>query len=110
MTKLELIEKLEVAKEISPVVSIDVMIELLNQIAEPDVNTVSVLDRSLINMISSDIEQCLDYNSSDLVDTDNIELSLNHYNQIEVIEAGINVFSIMDHINSILDNYVAEES
>lgn len=110
MTKLELIQKLEVAKEISPVVSIEAMIELLNQIAEPDVKTVTLLDRSLIDMISSEIEQCLDYNASDLVDTDNIELTLNYNNQIEIESAGIEVSNIMEHINSILDNYVAEES
>lgn len=110
MTKLELIQKLEVAKEISPVVSIEAMIELLNQIAEPETKTVTLLDRSLIDMISSEIEQCLDYNASDLVDTDNIELTLSYNNQIEVESAGIEVSNIMEHINSILDNYVAEES
>ena len=110
MTKLELIQKLEVAKEISPVVSIEAMIELLNQIAEPETKTVTLLDRSLIDMISSEIEQCLDYNASDLVDTDNIELTLSYNNQIEVESAGIEVSSIMEHINSILDNYVADES
>ena len=103
MTKLELIEKLEVAKEISPVVSIEAMIELLNQIAEPETKT--LLDRSLIDMISSEIEQCLDYNASDLVDTDNIELILNYNNQIEIESASIEVSSIMDHINSILDSH-----
>ena len=110
MTKLELIQKLEVAKEISPVVSIEAMIVLLNQIAEPETKTVTLLDRSLIDMISSEIEQCLDYNASDLVDTDNIELTLSYNNQIEVESAGIEVSNIMEHINSILDNYVAEES
>jgi hypothetical protein len=105
MTKLELIQKLEVAKEISPVVSIEAMISLINQVAEPEVKT--SLDRSIIDEISSKIESCLDQNSSDLVDVDNIELSLSYNNQIEVESACIEVSSIMDHINAILDNYVA---
>lgn len=108
MTKLELIQKLEVAKEISPVVSIEAMIELLNQIAEPETKT--LLDQKLIDMISAEIEEVLDHNASDLVDIDNVELTLNYNNQIEIESAGIEVSSIMDHINSILDNYVAEES
>ena len=108
MTKLELIEKLEVAKEISPVVSIEAMIALLNQIAEPETKT--VISQVVIDKISSEIEACLDYNASDLVDTDNIELSLSYNNQIEVESVSIEVSSIMDHINMVLDNYVAEES
>ena len=108
MTKLELIHKLEVAYEISPVVSIEAMIALLNQIAEPE--TVTVLDRKLVEQISAEIEEVLDHNACDLVDTDNIELTLNYNNQIEVESVSIEVSNIMDHINSILDNYVAEES
>ena len=110
MTKLELIEKLEVAKEISPVVSIDAMIALLKQIVEPEIETVTVLDQKLIDMISAEIEEVLDHNACDLVDTDNVELTLNYNNQIEVESASIEVSNIMDHINSILDNYVAAES
>jgi hypothetical protein len=103
MTKLELIQKLEAAKEISPVVSIEAMISLIDQLEETQ--TVSVLDRALVEKISADIEQCLDYNASDLVDTDNIDLILSYNNQIEVNSASINVCSIMDHINSILDSH-----
>ena len=108
MTKLELIEKLEVAKEISPVVSIEAMIALLNQIAEPETKT--VISQVVIDKILSEIESCLDHNACDLVDTDNIELSLSYNNQIEVESVSIEVSSIMDHINMVLDNYVAEES
>ena len=108
MTKLELIQKLEVAKEISPVVSIEAMIALLNQIAEPETKT--VISQVVIDKILSEIESCLDHNACDLVDTDNIELSLSYNNQIEVESVSIEVSSIMDHINMVLDNYVAEES
>ena len=104
MTKLELIQKLEVAKEISPVVSIEAMIALLNQIAEPEIET-AVLDQKLVEQILAEIEEVLDHNASDLVDTDNIELSLSYNNQIEVDSVSIEVSSIMDHINMILDNY-----
>ena len=105
MTKLELIQKLEVAKEISPVVSIDAMIALLKQIVEPEIETVTVLDQKLIDMISAEIEEVLDHNASDLVDIDNVELTLNYNNQIEIESASIEVSSIMDHINSILDSH-----
>lgn len=109
MTKLELIQKLEAAKEISPVVSIEAMISLINQVTEPEVKT--RLDQSIIDEISGAIEQCLDHNNgSDLVDTDNIELSLSYNNQIEIDSAAIEVSNIMHYINAILDDYVAEES
>ena len=103
MTKLELIQKLAVAREISPVVSIEAMISLINQIAEPETKT--VLDQKLIDMISAEIEEVLDHNACDLVDTDNVELTLNYNNQIEIESASIEVSSIMDHINSILDSH-----
>ena len=108
MTKLELIQKLEVAKEISPVVSIEAMISLINQIVESEVKT--RITQDVINEISSKIESCLDHNASDLVDIDNVELTLNYNNQIEIESASIEVSSIIDHINSILDTYVAAES
>ena len=109
MTKLELIQKLEAAKEISPVVSIEAMISLINQVEEPESKT--SLDRSIIDEISANIERCLDHNNgSDLVDVDNIELSLSYNNQIEIDGAAIEVSNIMHHINGILDQYVAEES
>ena len=105
MTKLELIHKLEVAKEISPVVSIDAMIALLNQIAEPEIETATSLDQKLIDMISAEIEEVLDHNASDLVDTDNIEFSIGYNNRIEVDCVSIEVSNIMDHINSILESH-----
>ena len=105
MTKLELIHKLEVAKEISPVVSIEAMIALLNQIAEPGIETVTSLDQKLIDMISAEIEEVLDHNASDLVDTDNIEFSIGYNNRIEVDCVSIEVSNIMDHINSILESH-----
>lgn len=64
MTKLELIQKLEVAKEIRPVVSIEAMIELLNQIAEPETKT--DISQVVIDKISSEIESCLESNAMDL--------------------------------------------
>ena len=109
MTKLELIQKLEAAKEISPVVSIEAMISLINQVAEPTAKT--RLDQDIIDDISGAIERCLDHNNgTDLVDVDNIELSLSYNNQIEIDCAAIEVSNIMHHINGILDQYVAEES
>lgn len=111
MTKLELIQKLEAAKEISPVVSIEAMISLINQVEEPEPEFKAAFDRSIIDEISGAIEQCLDHNNgTEFVDVDNIELSLSYNNQIEIDCAAIEVSNIMQHINAILEDYVAEES
>jgi len=88
--------------------SLQQVIAIIEGIAEPEVKT--QLDQDIIDDISGAIERCLDNNNgSDLVDVDNIELSLSYNNQIEIDGAAIEVSNIMHHINGILEDYVAKK-
>jgi len=88
--------------------SLQQVIAIIEGIAEPEVKT--QLDQDIIDDISGSIERCLDNNNeSDLVDVDNIELSLGYNNQIEIDSAAIDVYRIMQHINGILEDYVAKK-
>jgi len=88
--------------------SLQQVIAIIEGIAEPEVKT--QLDQDIIDDISGAIERCLDNNNgSDLVDVDNIELSLSYNNQIDIDSASIEVSNIMHHINAILDDYVAKK-
>ena len=88
--------------------SLQQVIAIIEGIAEPEVKT--QLDQDIIDDISGSIERCLDNNNgSDLVDVDNIELSLSYNNQIEIDGAAIEVSNIMQHINGIVEDYVAKK-
>jgi len=110
MKKSELIAKLEGAKELTPVVSIDLVLAALGML-EPEVKVEKVfgMSQELAEEIASKIERCLDNNASDLVDTDSAEFSLNYSNTIELDCAQINVYDTMDHINACLEEFVVEE-
>jgi len=110
MKKSELIAKLEGAKEMTPVVSIDLVLAALGML-EPEVKVEKVfgMSQELAEEIASKIERCLDNNASDLVDTDSAEFSLNYSNTIELDCAQINVYDTMDHINACLEQFVVEE-
>ena len=110
MKKSELIAKLEGAKELTPVVSIDLVLTALGML-EPEVKVEKVfgMSQELAEEIASKIERCLDNNASDLVDTDSAEFSLNYSNTIELDCAQINVYDTMDHINACLEQFVVEE-
>jgi hypothetical protein len=110
MKKSELIAKLEGAKELTPVVSIDLVLAALGML-EPEVKVEKVfgMSQELAEEIASKIERCLDNNASDLVDTDSAEFSINYSNTIELDCAQINVYDTMEHINSCLEQFVVEE-
>jgi hypothetical protein len=110
MKKNELIAKLEGAKELTPVVSIDLVLAALGML-EPEVKVEKVfgMSQELAEEIASRIERCLDNNASDLVDTDSAEFSLNYSNCIELDCAQINVYDTMEHINACLEQFVVEE-
>jgi hypothetical protein len=110
MKKNELIAKLEGAKELTPVVSIDLVLAALGML-EPEVKVEKVfgISQELAEEIASRIERCLDNNASDLVDTDSAEFSLNYSNCIELDCAQINVYDTMEHINACLEQFVVEE-
>jgi hypothetical protein len=110
MKKSELIAKLEGAKEMTPVVSIDLVLAALGML-EPEIKVEKVfgMSQELAEEIASKIERCLDNNASDLVDTDSAEFSLNYSNCIELDCAQINVYDTMEHINACLEEFVVEE-
>ena len=111
MTKAELIAKLEGAKELTSVVSIDSVIEALGMLedAKAKVND-SFINEELAQRISTKIEQALDYNSRDFVDTDNAEFSLGYdCKTIELDSVEVNTYEIMKHVDAILFEFTAEE-
>jgi hypothetical protein len=110
MTKLELIAKLESGKELTSVVSIDVILTALRDL-EPEVRVEKVfgMSQELADEISAKIERCLDNNASELVDTDSASFSINYNNTIELDEACIDTYSTMEHINAVLEGFIVEE-
>ena len=110
MTKLELIAKLEGARELTSVVSIDLVVTALGML-EPEVKVEKVfgMSQELAEEIAARIERCLDNNASDLVDTDSAEFSLNYSNCIELDCAQINVYDTMEHINTCLEEFIVNE-
>jgi hypothetical protein len=110
MTKLELIAKLEGAKEVTSVVSIDLVLAALGML-EPEIKVEKVfgMSQELAEEISAKIERCLDNNASELVDTDSASFSINYNNTIELDEACIDTYSTMEHINACLEEFVVEE-
>ena len=110
MKKSELIAKLTGAKELTPVVSIDLVLAALGML-EPEVKVEKVfgMSQELADEIASKIERCLDNNASDLVDTDSACFSINYSNTIELDEANIDVYETMSHITACLEQFVVEE-
>ena len=106
MKKEELLAKLEVAKEVTSVVSIDLIISALNELELP---TKTGITQELADEIANRIELCLDRNADDLVYKDNITFSLNFGNQLEIDEAQIDVSETMEHITACLEEFVVKE-
>jgi gamma-glutamyl phosphate reductase len=106
MKKEELLAKLEVAKEVTSVVSIDLIISALNELELP---TKTGITQELADEIANRIELCLDRNADDLVDKENITFNIAYYNQLQVDEAQIDVSETMEHITACLEEFVVEE-
>ena len=104
MKKEELLEKLEIAKEVTSVVSIDLIISALNELEAP-----KAITQELANEIANRIERCLDRNCDDLVDKENITFEIVYGNQLQIDEAQIDVYETMNHITAILDDFVEED-
>jgi regulator of protease activity HflC (stomatin/prohibitin superfamily) len=101
MTKNELIAKLEGAKEVTSVVSIDLVLAALGMLEDPKpVTKGPVFNDELIERLSEEIESALDYNSGDLVDTDTAEFSMGYDNRIELERVEINVRDVMEHVTA----------
>ena len=109
MKKEELLAKLEVAKEVTSVVSIDLMLAALGMLEETQPKTKIGLTQELADEIANKIERTLDYNADDLVEKDGITFEIIYGNQLEVDNAQINVGETMEHITAVLDGFVIEE-
>jgi gamma-glutamyl phosphate reductase len=106
MKKEQLIAQLEGVKVLSTQVDIDKVIALIQQLESEKKGG---LTQDLAEEIAERIESSLDNNSSDLVDTDSAEFSLNYDNRIELDSADIDVAGIMDHVASVLNRFIKEE-
>jgi hypothetical protein len=106
MKKEELVAQLEAAKTLSSQVDIDKVIALIEQIT-PEVKI--GITQELADKIAAKIEQCLDYNSDDLVNKDDVTFNIAYGNTIEVEDVSINVYETMDHITAVLSEFVEEE-
>lgn len=104
MTKAELVASLDGIKNMTSVVSIESMLAYLEAMEPEVVEAPAALPQELIEEILNRIERRLENESTNLVDLDSIELSLDYRNQIEIDSAGIDVYSIMQEIQSVLDN------
>ncbi len=104
MTKETLVNKLESAKALSSQVDIDKVIELIKQIETP-----TKITQELVDDMCNKIERCLDNNSDDLVDKDNVSFSIGYDNRIEIDDAQIDTYEVMRHISDILDDFVNDE-
>jgi hypothetical protein len=104
MTKETLVNQLEAAKSLSSQVDIDKVVELIKQIETP-----TRITQDLVDDICCKIERCLDNNADDLVDKDNVSFSIGYGNVIEVDEAQIDTYEVMQHISAVLDDFVNEE-
>jgi hypothetical protein len=102
MKKEELITQLETTKALSSQVDIDKVIVLIKQLET------TTLTPELGSEIVSRIERCLESNNDDLVDLDSAEFELAYDNRIELNRVDINVYNIMEHVTSIVDEYVVE--
>jgi len=109
MKKEELVAKLEVAKEVTSVVSIDLMLAALGMLEETQPKIKTGLTQELADEIANRIERTLDYNADDLVEKDGITFEIIYGNQLEVDNAQINVGETMEHITAVLDGFVIEE-
>jgi hypothetical protein len=110
MTKAEVIAALEGIKDMTPVISIHSMLEMLNKI-EPEITETKVfgINQDVLDAISNDIENCLDRRSSDLVDNDTAEFEINYDNRLELSSADVRVDVIMEHVNACLEKFLMEE-
>ena len=103
MKKKELIEQLKAAKTLTSTVDIDKMIGMLNQLET------TTLNAELANEITNRIERALDHNCDDLFDKSSAEFDLDYDNRIQLTRVDVDVYSIIEHVVAIVDEYVELE-
>jgi RNA binding exosome subunit len=110
MTKENLIAELEAAKALTSVVSIDNIIARI-QAMEPEVRVEKVfgISQELADKLAERIERVIDYNGNHLVRLDSAEFELSYDNRIELTSVDIDVPEIMEHVTTVLDEFIVEE-
>lgn len=111
MKKSELIAKLEGAKELTSVVSIDLVLAGLNML-EPEVKveTVVGLNAKSFNEVMDAVgAACRNLRSSRAVDFDSAQFAINYNNQVELEEVDLDTDFIEDVIREELENLLIEE-
>ena len=110
MTKEELIQKLEVVKDHSPVVSIDKVIALIQQLdPEVIVEKEFAMTQEFAENLTDRIARVLDCHCDDLVDLESAEFELGWDNRLELRSCNANVYTIVEHIEGTLEQFIAEE-
>ena len=107
MKREEIIAALDGIKNMTSVVSIHSMLEMLEKI-EPEVRVEKVFGfgQEIADALLNKIERVLDYNSDDLVDTGSAEFDISYNNQLELRSASINVYDTMEHITACIDEFI----
>jgi len=110
MKKEELIAKLEGAKEVTSVVSIDLVLAALGML-EPEVRVEKVfgMSQELADQLEDKISRALDYNSDACIDKDSASFEINYNNQVELTEVNLDVYEIMRHVTGVFEEFIIEE-
>jgi hypothetical protein len=106
MKKEELIQKLEVVKDHSPVVSIDKVIELIQQLEETKIVTKTELrltNTMFERLMDIVIDAVDDLRDSQIVDLDSAEFEINYNNQVELTNIQVDRDVITSAISSEID-------
>jgi hypothetical protein len=109
MTKAQTLAALK--NQLDSFYSLQQVIAIIEGIAEPEVIVEKQvkLTPAVAGLIAAEIEKVLDYNSSDLVDTDSAEFELDYDNKISLTGASIEVYRIMDHIDTVLTRFTDDD-
>jgi hypothetical protein len=110
MKKENLIAQLEAAKALTSVVSIDNVIALIQQL-EAEQKEVKVLGmtQELADVLADKITRALEMNSDEFVDRGSAQFEIGWDNRLELTEVDIDVYEIMKHVESVLEEFVIEE-
>ncbi len=106
MKKAELIEKLEVVKDHSPVVSIDKVIELIQQLEETKIVTRTefrLTNTMFERIMDTVIDAVDDLRNTQIADIDSAEFELSYNNTIELTNVEIDREAITSAISSEID-------
>jgi hypothetical protein len=109
MKKEELIKKLEGIKEISPVVSIESMISLIQGLEAPSQIQDETITVDLATSIADKIEGFITRAGRDMVDLDSANFEIGYDNRIELTDVEIDLSNVMEAVTEALDRFVKEE-